>query len=71
MQGMGEGVCKRGLTKKQWLDNITEWTKININYMLNVVHDRDGWRNVFQSQVYTYMYILHMLIPPKISESQD
>ena len=51
MQGMVKGVCKRGCPKKQWLDNITDWTKMDINYLVNVVHDRDELRNVFQSQV--------------------
>ena len=44
IQGIVEGVRKRGCQKKQWLDNITEWKKMDINDFVYVVHDRDGWR---------------------------
>ena len=43
-QGVVEGVRKRGRPKKQWLDNISDWTKMDINDLVNVVNDRDGWR---------------------------
>ena len=47
----------------QWLYNISDWTMMDIKDLVNVVHDRDGWRKcVSESSV---------LIPPMISESHD
>ena len=63
MKGLVEGVRKRGRPKKQWLDNISNCTKMGINDLINVVHYRDGWRKcVSKSSV---------LISPTISKSRD
>ena len=39
---MVEGESKRGRPSKRWLDNISEWTKMDINDLVNVVHDQIG-----------------------------
>ena len=41
---MVKGVLNRGRPKNQWLDNISEWTKMDNKDLVNVVRDRDGWR---------------------------
>ena len=63
MQVMVEGVRQRGRQKKQWLDIISDWTNMNINDLVNVIHDQDGRRKcILKSSV---------LIPTTIFESRD
>ena len=42
MQGMVEGVRKRGRPKKQWIYNSSDWTKIDIKDLVYFVHDLVG-----------------------------
>ena len=60
---MVEGVRKRGRPIKQLLDNVTEWTKMDINDLINVVHYQDGWIKCVSKS--------SELIPNTISESRD
>ena len=70
MQSMFEGVCKRGRSKKQWLDNISDYTIMDIIYLIPVIHDRYGWRKyVAKSSVLIKppYYFLVMVLKVKVS----
>ena len=57
---MVEGSRKHGRPKSQWINNISDWTKIDANQLLHKVHDRDGWRQCVVKAEMTE------LIPPTI-----
>ena len=44
MQGKVEGSRIRGRPKKDWMLNITTWTKKKIDGLIILTKDRDGWR---------------------------
>ena len=44
LQGNVEGKRSRGRPKKQWIDNIKEWTGKGFNELNEIVYDRKKWR---------------------------
>ena len=64
IQEIVKGSRKKGRTKNHWIDNISDWTKMDANQLLHKVHDRDGWIK--------YVFIAERtdLIPPTISKSK-
>ena len=44
MRGSVEGTRKQVRSKSQWIDNIVKWTKLDINDLIQDVHERYGWR---------------------------
>ena len=44
LQGTVQGGRRRGRQKKQWSDNISEWTGKNFATTQKIVHDRQKWR---------------------------
>ena len=64
MQGMVEESRKRGRPKRKYIDDVKEWTKMDIGDILLEVDNGDKWRRrcFVASKVF---------IPPTISESRD
>ena len=46
LQGKFEGARIRGRPKKDWMSNITMWTKKNIDELIILTKDRDRWRKL-------------------------
>ena len=46
LQGNVEGKRSRGRPKKQWIDNIKEWTGKGFNELNEIVYDRKKWRKL-------------------------
>ena len=44
MEGMVEGKRGRGRPEKQWIDNIKEWTRLEIGEIMKKARDREQWR---------------------------
>ena len=44
IEGKVEGKRKRGRQKKQWMDNIREWTGLNLVQAKRRAQDRTAWR---------------------------
>ena len=44
MEGMVEGKRGRGRPEKQWIDNIKEWTMLEISEIMKKARDREQWR---------------------------
>ena len=44
LQGMVEGSRKRGRPKRKYIDDVKEWTKMEIDDILLEVDNRDKWR---------------------------
>ena len=44
MEGMVEGKKRRGRPEKHWIDNIKEWTMLEIDEIMKKVSDREQWR---------------------------
>ena len=61
MQGMVEGLRKTCRPKRKYIDDIKEWTKMDVDEILCEVQQRDKWRCV----------VAVKLIPPTIFESRD
>jgi hypothetical protein len=49
MQGTVEGGRRRGRQKKNWQDNVKEWTDLTIPDLLQTTSDRPLWRRVSAS----------------------
>ena len=64
MQGIVEGSQNQGHPKRQWFNNISDWTKMDANQLFHKVHDRDGWTQCVAKAERTE------LIPSTISESR-
>ena len=61
---MFEGSRKRGRQKRKYIDDVKEWTKMEIDDILLKVDNHDKWRiRCFVAS--------KVLIPPTISESRD
>ena len=61
---MGEVSRKRGRPTRKYIDDVKEWTKMEIDDILLEVDNRDKWRR----QCFVASKVL---IPPTISESMD
>ena len=46
LQGWVPGMRRAGRQKKQWLDNIKEWTGLTIGEAIRAAEDRSVWRGV-------------------------
>ena len=46
MQGFVEGTRRRGKQRKCWMDNIFEWTNMDLQVLLRQTEDREGWRKI-------------------------
>ena len=46
LQGTLEGKRKRGRQRKCWMDNIKDWTQMNMAQLLKKANDRPGWREL-------------------------
>ena len=44
IKGIVEGSRKQGRPKIQWFDNISDWTNMDANQLLHIVHDLNDWR---------------------------
>ena len=64
LQEMVEGSRKRGRPKRKYIDDVKEWTKMEIDDILLEVDNRDKWRR-------RCFVARKVLIPPTISESRD
>ena len=64
LQGVVEGSRKRGRPKRKYIDDVKEWTKMEIDNILLEVDNRDNWRR-------RCFVASKVLIPPMISESRD
>ena len=60
---MVEDNRKRGRQKRTYIDDIKEWTKMDINVTLDKVQHREEWR--------TTCFDDSILISPKIFESRE
>ena len=66
MQGKVEGSrisSKKGRSKKDWMSNITTWTKKKIDELLILTKDIDGWRKC--------TIIASKMIPPTMHALRD
>ena len=64
LQGMVEGSRTRGRPKRKYIDDVKEWTKMEIDDILLEVDNHDTWRiRCFVAS--------KVLIPPTISDSRD
>ena len=41
-----KGERRKGIQKKRWEDNISEWTEFGLGEALRKAEDRDEWRKV-------------------------
>ena len=41
MEGMAEGKRRRGRPKKQWIDNMKEWTMLEIGEIMKKARNRE------------------------------
>jgi len=46
LQGTVQGGRRRGRPRKNWGDNITEWTGLQLRNTLREAEDREGWRKL-------------------------
>jgi hypothetical protein len=46
LQETVNGYCRRGGQIKTWIDNIKEWTRLNVSTLLRVAKKRDQWRTL-------------------------
>ena len=46
LQGTVEGGRKRGRQRKIWIDNIKQWSQMDMSTLLTSAQDRRGWRNL-------------------------
>ena len=46
MQGSVEGIRRRGKQRKCWMDNILEWTNMDLQVLLRQTEDREQWRKI-------------------------
>ena len=44
MQGFVEGTRRKGRPRKEWMDNICEWTGCELQDLLRQADDRDEWK---------------------------
>ncbi|XP_038052343.1 uncharacterized protein LOC119725050 [Patiria miniata] len=49
MQGTVEGGRRRGRQRKSWVDNVKEWTNMNMSELLVQAADRTAWRRTLAS----------------------
>ena len=49
LQGTVEGGRKRGRQRKIWIDNIKQWSQMDMSTLLTSAQDRRGWRNLCNS----------------------
>lgn len=49
IQGAVPGQRSRGKPRKNWMNNITEWTGLSIEMMTRTVQDRQAWRRIVQN----------------------
>ena len=64
LQGMVEASRKRGRPKRKYIDDVKEWTKMEIDDILLEVDNRGKWRR-------RCFVASKVLITPTISESRD
>jgi hypothetical protein len=55
MQGTVEGGRKRGRQKKNWQDNVKEWTDLTIPDLIHTTNDRPLWRRISASSALRYL----------------
>ena len=48
LQGTVQGKRRRGRPRKNWADNITEWTKMSFSTTQALAHNRHKWRQLVQ-----------------------
>ena len=46
VQGTVQGGRRKGIQKKRWEDNISEWTELGLGEALRKAKDRKEWRKV-------------------------
>ena len=46
IQGITEGKRSRGKQKRRWVEDIADWTGLNINQAARVAEVRDDWRRI-------------------------
>ena len=51
LQGTVEGARRKGRQRKNWLDNLKEWTGLPLDTLLQTAADRDEWRNLVSRTV--------------------
>ena len=51
VEGMVEGKWKRGRQKKQWFDNIREWTGLSYMRLKRSAQNRSAWRGTIKKCV--------------------
>jgi len=49
VQGCVPGYRNRGLQRRRWTDDITEWTGMKINKVAAAAEDRDCWRRILRA----------------------
>ena len=46
LHGTVKGARRRGRQKKEWEDNIKEWTGMGFGDSLRAAEDREGWKGI-------------------------